>query len=141
MLIIFFCNIFIKSFKLYIANPESSFMYVYLRQKCLNTTYMNWYLGEKIFITTIVLFLMTSSAPLVCPPHQLMIIHVLNCRMSGLKTDTKMLNASVFFILRRPDWKPVVRITRVLMFDVLSDEKSRRGFDLLTLTHCWRICQ
>ena len=51
MLIIIFCNIFIKS----------SFMYVYLRQKCLNTTYMNWYLGEKIFITTIVLFLMTSS--------------------------------------------------------------------------------
>ena len=42
------------------------------------------------------------------------------------------------------DWKPVVWITRLLMFDVLSNEKSRksrRGFDLLTLTHCWRICQ
>ena len=38
--------------------------------------------------------------------------------------------------------KLVVRITCVLMFDVLSNEKyrnSRRGFDLLTLTHCWHI--
>jgi hypothetical protein len=37
------------------------------------------------------------------------------------------------------DRKPVVRITCVLMFDILSNEKSRnsrRGFDLLTVTHC-----
>jgi hypothetical protein len=35
--------------------------------------------------------------------------------------------------------KPVLQITRVQMFDVLSNEKSRksrRGFDLSTLTHC-----
>ena len=37
------------------------------------------------------------------------------------------------------DRKPVVLITRVLRFDVLSNEKSRnsrRGLDLFTLTHC-----
>jgi hypothetical protein len=39
------------------------------------------------------------------------------------------------------DWKPVVRITCVLMFDVLSNEKSRksrRGFEIKNRKHTFR---